>query len=279
MGQTAVVTGAALVIGIGIELRYGELHFAEDRAGIVVFAGLAVLFGETEVGRGEHKLNTALHTDHREYTDGDVYAVHTHAVDEIAVEFRADLFGDSVDTHTAVTELTATLHNLAIKADGRCNLNYDGRQGGFAVTAEILFIKAEAVFIGIGSEHRNVLFASVENDLLIEGAKTLYLLNSAAANAGFESYTEIITHGYLIEAFIKGYGLDVDIGVDHLNTFTSDRACFIDNFLTHIAKMNTYIFKTVFIAGRIENLINAYAAKLFGFVTAETAQGTVSFNH
>lgn len=84
----AAVAGIAVVriIGIGEELAYRELHFAEDGAGIVIIAGLAVFFGQTEVTCGKHELDFTFHTDDREDTDGDIDIVHADTVHKIAVE-------------------------------------------------------------------------------------------------------------------------------------------------------------------------------------------------
>ena len=83
--NTAVVVASAFV-GIGVKLAQRELHFAEDRAGIVIIAGLGILFGQAEVARGKHELNFTLHSDDREHTDSHINVVRADAVDEIAVK-------------------------------------------------------------------------------------------------------------------------------------------------------------------------------------------------
>ena len=270
--------GAIAVVGIGIKFVHGELHFAEDRAGIIVFAGLAILFRQAEMAGRKHKLNLAFHSYYRENADGNINVVNADAINEGAVEARTNGIGNSIDAHAAVAEFSATLYKLAVEANGRCNLNDNGGQGGLAVATEIVLIEAEAVVFGIGSEHRDVLFAAVKNDLLIEGAKPLNLLHSAAANTSLESYTEIITDSYLIKALVEGYGLDIDVGVDNLNALTSYRACLIDNLLRHVAKMHLYVLETILIARGIENFIYADAAKLF-LLSAKPAEQAVSFIH
>ena len=275
----ATVVVAILVLGIRVKFTDGELHFTEDRAGVVVIAGLAILFGQAEVASGKHKLHLALHTNDREDADGNVDVVCAYTVDKAAIEARADKLGNRVDAHTTMSVGLATLDNLTIEADRRSNLdNYRGKSG-LAVTAELVLIEAEGVRFGVGREHRHVLFATEENNFLIEGAKTLYLLNSAAAYAGFESYAEIVTHGYLIKAFVEGDGLDVNAGVDNLNALTSYRARSVDYLLSHIAEVHTNILKTILIARRIENLIYADAAKLFFAVAAKPAEQAVFFIH
>lgn len=269
---------AVAILCIGIKFIYREIHFSEDRAGVIVFAGLAVLFGQTEVAGGKHELYLALHSDNREHADGYINVVNAYAVNKGAVKTRTDGFGNSVNAHAAVAELSATLNKLAVETDRRGNLNDNGRKSGFAVAAKIMLIEAEAVLFGVGSEHRNILFAAVKNDLFIESAKTFNLLNSSAANAGFESYAEIIADRNLIKTLVKGNRLDVDVGVNNLNAFTSYRTCFVDNLLSHIAEMNSDIFKTVLISRGIKNFIYANAAKLFLFA-AKPAEQAVSFIH
>jgi hypothetical protein len=173
---------------------------------------------------------------------------------------------------------TATLNKLAIEADRRCNLNDDGREIRFAIATEIVLIEAKAVFLGIGSENGYIFFASVENNLLIKGTKTFYFLYSAAADARFERYAEIIAHRYLIKSFVEGYGFDVNARVDDLNTLASYRTCFVDYLLSHIAEMNAYVLETVFISRGIKNFIDADAAKLF-FISAEPTERAVFFHH
>lgn len=269
---------AAIIVGIGVELGQRELHLTKNRAGVIVVAGLAVLFGQAEVAGRQHKLNAALHTDNREHANGNVNVICAYAVNKVAIEARADKLGNSVDAHTAVAKGTATLDKLAVQADRRRNLDHNGGKSRLAVATEIVLVEAEAVLFGVGRKHGYILFASEEYNLLIECAKSLYLLNSAAAHTCLESYTEIITDGYLIKAFVEGYGLDVDIGVYYLNAFASYGACLIDDFLTHIAKVHAEVLETVLITCRIENFIHADAAKLF-LVAAKPTEGAVSFNH
>lgn len=272
------VYAGILILCVGIKFADRELHFTEDRAGIVVVAGFAVLFGQTEMAGREHKLDTAFHTDHREHADGNVDVISTYAVNKAAVKARADELGNCIDAHAAITERARTLYELAVETDGLSHFDHNGGESGFAVTAKILFIKTEAVVFGIGREYRNVLFAAVKNDFFIERAKSLDLLYSAAADAGFERYTEIVTHRNLIEAFVKGYGLDIDISVYYFHAFTPYCACLVDDFLRHIAKMHTYVLETVFITGRIKNFVHAYAAELF-LLAAKPAKRAISFNH
>lgn len=226
----------------------------------------------------KHKLNLTFHSDYREHADGHVNIVYAYIVNKATVKARAYLFGDSVNTHTAVAEFVTALYELTIKADGRCDLNYNRGKSGFGIAFELVLIEAKAVVFGIRSEYRNVLFAAVKNDLLVKGAKTFYLLNSAAADAGFESYTEVITDSHLIEALIEGDGFDIDVGVDHFDTFASYSTRFIDYLLSHIAKVNADVLKTVLVACGIENLIYADAAQLFG-LAAKPLKRAVSFNH
>lgn len=273
------VVAAVLILGIGEELADGELHLTEDRAGIVVITRLAVLFGEAEVAGGKHKLNLAFHTDNRENADSNVNVVHADFINEIAVEARTDKLGNRIDAHTAMAVGLATLHKLTVEADRRSNFNDHGGKSGLAVAAQITLVEAEGVLFGIGSEYRNVLFAAEKDNLLIEGAKSLYLVHSAAAYASFESYTEIIADSYLIKASVERYGLDIDVGVDYLNTFAPYGACFIDYFLSHIAEVHANILEAILIARGIKYLIHADAAKLFLAVAAKPAQRVVSFNH
>jgi hypothetical protein len=173
---------------------------------------------------------------------------------------------------------TATLNELAVEADRRRNLDDDRRESRLAIATEIVLIEAEAVFLGIGSENRYIFFASIENNLLIEGTKTFYFLYSAAAYARFEGYAEIIAHRYLIKSFVEGHGLDVDACIDYFNAFASYRACFVDYFLSYVAEMNAYILETVFISRGIKNFIDADAAKLV-FISAEPTERAVFFHH
>jgi hypothetical protein len=173
---------------------------------------------------------------------------------------------------------TATLNKLAIEADRRCNLNDDGRESRFAIATEIVLIEAKAVFLGVGSEYAYVLLRAKKNDFFIERTKAFNFLYSAAANTSFESYAEIITYRYLIKTLIEGYGFDVDARIDDFNTFASYCTCLVDYFLSHITEMNTNVLETVFISCRIENLIYAYAAKLF-FISAEPTERAVFFHH
>ncbi len=267
-----------LILCIGIEFADRELHFAEDRAGIIVIAGLAVLFGQAEMACGKHKLDTAFHTDNREHAYGDVDVICADTVDKAAVEARADELGNCIDAHTAITERTRTLYKLAVETDGLSHFNHYGGESGLAVTAKILFIKAEAVVFGIGCEYRHILLAAEKDYLLIERAKALDLLHSAAADAGFERYAEIVTHRYLIKAFVEGHRFDIDIRIYNFHAFTSYCACLIDDFLRHIAKMHTHILETVFVTGRIKNFVHAYAAELL-LLAAKPAERAISFNH
>lgn len=276
LGRIAI--GNVAIFGVGIEFINGEIHFAEDRAGIVVLTGLAVLFGQAEVAGRKHKLNLAFHSYNREYADGDINIVNAYAVNKGAVKTRTDGFGNSIDAHAAVAELSAALNKLAVKTDRRCNLNDNGRKSGLAVAAKVMLIEAEAILFGIGSEYRNILFTAVKDDLFIECTKTFNFLDSSAANAGFESYTEIIADRNLIEALVEGYGFDIDVCVDDLNAFASYRTCFVDNLLSHIAEMHSYIFKTILIARGIKNFIYADAAKLL-LLAAKPAEQAVSFIH
>jgi hypothetical protein len=264
----ATVARVVLIIGIREEFRQRELHFAKNGARIIVVARLAVLFGETEMASREHELNTAFHTDHREHTDSYIDVIRADTIDEVSVEAATNRFGNSVNAHAAMSERTATFNELTVKADRSRNLDNHRRKCRFAVTTEISFVKAEAVLFGVGSEDRYILFASVKYNFLIEGTKTFNFLNSATAHTRFESYAEIVADGYLIEAFVERHGFDIDVGVDYLNAFTSDSACFINYFLSHIAKVYPNIFKAVLIARRIENFIDADAAKLF-FIAAK----------
>lgn len=178
-----------------------------------------------------------------------------------------------------MAEGSAALNDLAVKADGRCNLDHNSGKRGLAVATKIAFIEAKAVVFGIGRKHRNVFFAAVKDDLFIKCAQALNFLHSAAAKARLERYAEIIANRYLIKALVKGDGLDVDIGVDNLDAFTSYRTCFVNNFLSCIAQVNAHVLKTVLIARGIENLINADTAKLFFAVSAKSAERTCSFVH
>ena len=231
------------------------------------------------MARGKHELNFTLHSDDRKYADGNVNVVRAYAVNEITVETRADLFGNGIDTHTAMTEGLATLDKLAVKANRRRNLNHNGGKSGLAVTAQIALVEAKAVVFGIRSKYRNVLFAAVKNDLFIECTQAFYFLYSAAAKARFERYAEIIANRYLIKTFIKGHGFDVNVGVDDLDTFASYRTRFVDDLLSAVTQMNSYVLKTVFITRGIENLVDADTAKLFFTVSAKSAERTCSFVH
>ena len=274
----ATVAISVLFISIGIEFIHRELHLTKDGAGIVIIAGFAVVFGQAETASRENDLHTAFHTDDRENTDGNVYVINAYAVNKATVKTGTNLFGNCVYAHTAVTEGTATFNKLAVETDGRCNLNDNGGKCGFAIATKVVLIEAEAVFLGVGSEDRNVLFRAEENDFFIKCAKTFNFLYSAAAYACFESYTEIITNGYLIKSFIEGYGFDINAGIDNLYAFASYCACFVDYFLSHIAEMNTNVLETVFISCRIENLVYADAAKLF-FIAAKSAERAVFFHY
>lgn len=276
--DTAVVRASAFV-GIGIKFAQRELHFAEDRAGIVVVTGLGILFGQTEMARGKHELDFTLHSDDRKHADSNVDVVRSDTVDKIAVKARAHSVGNSVYAHTAMTVGLATLDDLAVEADRRCDLDHNGGKSGLAIATKIAFVEAKAVVFGIGREHRNVLFTAVKDDLFIKCAQALNFLHSAAAKACLERYAEIIAHRYLIKSLVEGNGLDVDIGVYDLNAFTSYRACFVNNFLSCIAQVNAHVLKTVLIARGIENLINADTAKLFFAVSAKSAERTCSFVH
>lgn len=230
------------------------------------------------MGCGEHKLYTALHTDNREHADGNVYVISANLVNEAAIEARTDLFGDRIDTHTAITEFARTFYELTVEADRLCNLNYNGRKSGFGIATKLVLIEAEAVFLGIGGEHRNVLFASVKNNLFIESTKSFNLVHSAAAHTSFESYAEIVADRNLIEASVKGDGFDIYISVYNFYAFASYGACLIDNFLRRVTKVDTDIFETILIACGIEDLIYADAAELILF-TAKPSERAVSFNH
>jgi len=275
---TATIIITITLVCIGVKFIYGELHFAENRAGIVIAARFAVLFRQTEVGCRKHKLYTSFHTDNREYADGNVYVVGTHIVHKGTVEARTNGFGDCIDAHAAVTEFTATLYYLAVEADRACNLNHNGGKSGFAVAAKVSFIEAEAVIFGIGSKYRYILFTAIEYNFLIKRRKAFYFLNSAAADTGFERYTEVVTNCNLIKAFVEGNRFDIDVCIYNLYAFASYGTCLVDDLLSHIAKMNTNIFETIFITGRIEYFIYADAAELI-LLSAESAQGAVSFNH
>lgn len=275
----AAIVISVLFIGIRIKLADGKLHFAEDRAGIVVIAGLAVLFGQAEMAGGKHKLYLALHTDNRENADSNVDVICADAVDKASVEAVANTLGDSVDTHTAMAVGPATLDNLAVEANRRSNLDNDGRKCRLAVAAQILLVEAEGVCLGVGGKDRNVLFAAEKNYLLVEGAKALYLLHSAAAHTSLERYAEVIAHGDLVKALVEGYRLDIDVRVDYLDAFTSYRACSVDNLLSHIAEVHANVLEAILIARGIENLIHAYAAKLFLAVAAKPAEQAVFFIH
>ena len=72
---------------------------------------------------------------------------------------------------------------------------------------------------------------ALKNDFLIKGTQALDLLHSAAAYTRLESYAEIISDSYLIKSLIKRNGLDIDVGIDDFNVFTSYGSCLIDNFL------------------------------------------------
>ncbi len=276
--DTAVVCISAFV-GIRVKFTQRELHFAEDRAGIVIVAGLGVLFGQAEVARGKHELNFTFHSDDRKYTDSDINVIRADTVYEITVEARAYTVGNGVYAHTAMSEGLAAFNELAVKTDGRCNLNHHGRKSGLAVTTQIAFVEAEAVVFGVGSEHRNVLFAAEKDNFFIECAQTFNLLHSAAAKTSFKRYAEIIAYRYLVKALIEGYGLDVDVGIDDFDAFASYRTCFIDNFLTAVTQVNAHILQTILVARRIKYFINADTAKLFLAVSAKSAERTGSFVH
>jgi hypothetical protein len=92
LGRTAVAI--SVIIRIGIKFGYRELHFSEDRAGIVVVAGFAVVFGQAETARGKHELDAAFHTNNREHTDRNVNVVYADAVNKATVEAHTDLFGN-----------------------------------------------------------------------------------------------------------------------------------------------------------------------------------------
>lgn len=275
---TAVVCGSVFV-GIRVKFAQRELHFAKDRAGVVAVAGLGILFGQTEVASGKHKLYLAFHSDNRKYTDSDVYVVRADTVYEIAVEARADAVGDGIDAHTAMSEGPAAFYELAVETDRRCNLDHNGGKRGLAVATQIALVKAKAVVFGIGRKYRNVLFAAVKNNFFIKCAQAFYFLYSAAAKTSFERYAEIIADRYLIKALVEGYGLDVDVGIDDFDGFASYRACLVNNLLSAVTQMNAHILQTVLITCGIENLINADAAKLLFSVSAKSAERTCSFVH
>lgn len=277
--MNATVAVASILVGIGIKFTQRELHFAEDRAGIVVAAGLGILFGQTKMAGRKHKLNLALHSYYREYANGNVDVVGAYTVDEIALEASADAFGDGVDTHTAMTEGSYALDKLAIKTDGRSDLDHDCGKGGLAIAAQIALVEAKAVVFGIGREYRNVLFAAVKNDLFIKCTQAFYFLYSAAAKTSLERYAEIIADRYLIKAFVEGHGLDVDVGIDDFDGFASYRACLVDDLLSTVAQMNAHVLQTILITCGIENLIYADTAKLLFSVSAKSAERTCSFVH
>lgn len=268
---TVVVIASAVIVGIRIKFIYGELHFTENRAGIVVIAGLGILFGQTEMASREHKLNSAFHTNDRKYADGNVDVICTHFIDKIAVEAVADKLGNCVDTHTTMSERLVALDNLAVETDGRSNLDNYRRKSGLAVTAEIALVEAEAVVFGVGSKYRHVLFTAVENDFFIECGEPLDLLYSACAEACFKRYAEIVANCNLITAFVEGDGLDVDIGIDHLYAFTSYCSSTVDNLLTCIAKVHANILEAILISCGIEHLVDADTAKLFFIIAAKIA--------
>jgi hypothetical protein len=114
----AVLVLATVIVAvfycIGVKFVYGEAHFAEYGAGVIVGAGLAVFFGQTEAGGRKHKLYATFHTDYREHADGYEYVVYPNLIYKIAVEIGTDFFGDGFDAHTAVAKLFATLYNLAV---------------------------------------------------------------------------------------------------------------------------------------------------------------------
>ena len=272
----AIVT---TVVGVGVKLADRELHLTEDRAGIVVIAGLGILLGQAEVAGGKHKLNLALHANHRENADGNVNVVCADAIYEAAVEAVADRLGNRVDAHTAMTELPASFDKLTVETDGLCDLDDNRRKSGFSVTAKVAFVEAEAVVFGVGAEYRHVLFTTVKNNFLVKRRKSLDLCYSASAGASLESHAEVIADSDLIKALVEGYGLDIDVSVDDLNAFTSDGGCTIDDLLRRIAEMDPHVLKAVLIACRVENLIYTYTTEGFLVVTAKTAEGIVSFHH
>lgn len=266
-----VVIASAIIIGIGVKFIYRELHFTENRAGVIVIAGLGILFGQAEMTSRQHKLNSAFHTNNRKYTNGNVDVICTHLIDKITVEAVADKLGNRVDTHTTMSERLVALDNLAVKTDGGSYLDNHCGKSGLAVTAEIALIEAEAVVFGIGSKYRHVLFTAVENNFFIKCGKPLDLLYPACAEARFKCYAEIVANGNLIKSFVEGYGLDVDIGIDHLYAFTSYCGSAVDDLLTCIAKVYANILEAILISCGIEHLVDADTAKLFFIVAAKIA--------
>ncbi len=277
--SVATVRCIIAIVGIGVKFAERELHFAEDRAGIVVIAGLGILFGKAEMASGKHKLNLAFHTNDRKYADSHIDVIRAYAVDKIAVIARTNGLGNGIYAHTAMSKGLAALDKLAVETDGRCDLNHNGGKSGLAVATEIVLVEAEAVVFGVRRENRNILFAAEEDDLFIERTQAFNLGNLAAAEAGFKRYAEIITNRYLIKALVEGHRLDVDVGVDYFDTLASDCACFIDNFLTNVTKVNAHILQAILVTRGIKNFINAYAAKLFLAVAAKSAKRTCSFIH
>ena len=274
VGRSTVSFGTR--IGVGEKLGIREGHFRENRAGVARVGGLAFPFGDGKAALGQDKLNFPFHSYHRKDAEGDIYVIYAVAVSKRSFEALGDGGGYRIDAHTAMTEGSAPLDELTVEADGLGYLEHDARHIRLGIAAKVAFVEAEAVVFGVGGEDRNVLFASVKDKFFIEGAKAFYLFYTSAAEAAFEGRAEIISDVYLIEAFIEGDGLRRDADVYDLDFFTSYRTGAVDYVAGKIGDVDAQVLEAIFIAGGIENFIDADAAKTV-FVAAGNA--VLSFRH
>ena len=179
IGYTELLAGAVLFVrdtsrvsAGGTEFTYGELHFAERRAG-VYFSAVALFFGNAALGSTDKVLTEAFKTNDREEAERDEQLSVSYGVTfgEVSAKATGYTFGKLVGVAEAAAALILASYYAEVKGNGVCNLAYcegeisalafskgSGNTAGFSVTR---------------TENTDVSFAAVEDYLLVAYGKTL----------------------------------------------------------------------------------------------------------
>ena len=114
----------------GEELAHGELHMAEDLAGVLLAVGAAgaLLLGHAVVIHRHEQLGVPLQTDDGELAQGDIDPAALAAAAQIAVEAAADAGGHVGQLAVAGAAL-AHVHQLHVEHDGVHHLYYPHQIG------------------------------------------------------------------------------------------------------------------------------------------------------
>lgn len=266
-----LLTSAVLIVSYltrmnivgGTEFGNWECHTVEKSARIVLVGRYAFLVRHAIFCCVYKVLSGSYYTNHREYSEAyEEISIPFLVIAKASVKSRHDGFGNIRATAATASAITACLFVYTCGEHDRINdLNHC--LGNVLSSAAGLGKATEVIAAGRASEYANVAFSAIKDDLFLNDGNSLKVLRSAGTKASLKDqlYEKSDRNG--IKSAVKSYGVDIDISPRYRRFLRANRACSLNNVVTHIGKVNANVFEAVAVAARVKDSVGFYTNGLF----------------